>query len=172
VLYVIDGPALITLSLGVDDASDILTEMGELIENGTLCFCPEVLAELDRLAKGDMVVAWAHAAAPNRVHKGAAYSVSAWVVHDFPAITDTTARHTQESAAPYVVAQALELREAGQDVTIVSEDRRPKPTRASVLAACEHFEIKCITLHDFLVGVGLVDADEDAYYEDDFDDDD
>ncbi len=159
-LYVLDGPAILSVSLEVSDENAVFVGLSELLDDGDLCFCDEVLPELDRLAKGEAGRTWARTAAPNRAHKGASYLAIEFVAQDFSEIIDTTARDTQESAALYVVAQALELRDAGREVIVVSQDRRPKPTRASVLEACEHFGLPCISLPEFLEQVGLLEQDE------------
>ena len=115
---------------------------------------------LERLAKGDPALTWAKAAAPNRAHKGASYLNIEFVAQDFEEIIDTSARDTQESAALYAVAQALELRDNDIEVTVVTEDRFPKPTRASVLEACQHFGLRCLSLREFLEEAELLDEDE------------
>lgn len=155
-LYILDGPAIVSVPLQVENPSEVFLGMTRLLENGDLCFCGEILDELDRLARGEQALVWARSSAGNRAHKGAAYPSIEWVAQDFEAIIDTTARDTQEPAALYVVAQALELRDTGHDVTVVSEDRRPKPTRACLLEACEHFGLRCIALLDFLREVSLL----------------
>jgi hypothetical protein len=169
-MYVLDGPAIVSVPLQVANPSDVFLGLTDLLDARELCFCNEVLDELDRIAKGEPALVWARSSAPNRAHKGSAYRYSVWVGHDFRELTDTTARDTQESAATYVVAQALELRDAGEDVTVVSEDRRPKPTRASLLQACEHFGLLCISVREFLVEVGLLDEDDDEYDDEEHDD--
>jgi len=161
VLYVLDGPAVVSVPLEVDDANVVFLAMTDLLDNGDLCFCNEVVDELERTARGEPPLVWAKTAGPNRAHKGAAYDYWEWVAHKFEAIIDTTARDTQVSAALQVVAQALELRDAGRDVTVVSEDRRPKPTRASVLEVCEFFGLRCIALVEFLEELGLLASEED-----------
>jgi hypothetical protein len=153
--YVVDAPALVSVPLQAPDPADVFTSMVEFVKNNELCYANEVVDELGRTARGEQPLMWAQACAGNRCNRGAAYNYAEWVGHDFPDIVDTTARDTQESAAPYVVAQALELRDAGLEVTVVTEDVHRKPTRASVREACEHFELRCITLGEFLAETGL-----------------
>lgn len=160
VLYVLDGPAIVTVSLEVSDDNEVFMGLTDLLDDGEVCFCDEVVPELERLAKGDPALTWAKTAAPNRAYKGASYLTIEFVAQDFKEIIDTTARDTQESAALYVVAQALELRDNGVEVTVVSQDRHSKPTRASVLEACQHFGLPCITLLKFLEQVSLLEEGE------------
>jgi hypothetical protein len=159
-LYVIDAPAIVSVPLEVGDPNTVFLGMTRLLDDNCLCFSDDVVDELERTARGEQPLVWAKGAADKRAHKGASYNYVLWVGHDFPSIIDVTARDTQESAAMYVVAQALELRDAGHDVTVVSEDRYAKPTRASVLDACEHFGLPCIELVEFLSELGLLAEEE------------
>jgi hypothetical protein len=157
VVYVVDAPALVVVPLSVADPNEVFLGLTALLNDGELCFCNEVVDELERTAKGEAPLVWVSGNAANRVHRGPAYNSIEWVAQDFPAIVDTTVRDTHESAALYVCAQALELSE-GRDVTVVTEDLRAKPTRTSL--ACEHFELRWLALLQFLNEVELLDDEE------------
>jgi hypothetical protein len=172
-MYVIDGPAIVSVAIRVADPSQVYLGMTDLLDAGQLCFPNEVLEELERTARNEQPLVWARGCSPNRTHKGAAYNYIEWVGHDFPRLIDTTARDTQESGAVYVVAQALALDDAKVEVAVVSEDVLPKPTRASVHEACEHFELPRLRLLEFLDEAGLLVADEeDDQFNDEYEDDD
>jgi hypothetical protein len=166
-MYVVDGPAIVSVPLNVGEPSKVFLGMTEMLNDAKLCFCDQVVTELERIAKDEQPLVWAKGCSANRAHKGAAYNFIAWVTVDFSDLVDETARDTQEAAAVYVVAQALALRDAGLDVTVVSEDRYRKPTRASVREACEHFGLRCIALVEFLDEVGLLAAEDDDEFVDD-----
>jgi hypothetical protein len=160
VIYVLDGPAIVSVPLVVPDPSGAFLGMTDLLSDGKLCFPNEVVVELERIARNEPPLVWAKGCAPNRAHKGAPYGFIEWVGRDFPSLIDPTARDTHESGAVYVVAQALALADADVSVTVVTNDVREKPTRASTLQACEHFELSCLELRDFLEAVGLLGSDD------------
>jgi hypothetical protein len=156
-MYVLDGPAIVSVPLLVADANRVFLGLTALMREQNLCFCDEVITELKRTARGEAPLVWVEGCAASRPHRGATYNFIIWVTTDYRDLVDETTRDTLASAAVYVVAQALALREAGQDVTVVSEDRLPKPTRASGHDACVHFGLRCLGLLDFLDEVDLAE---------------
>lgn len=158
-IYVIDGPAILSVAAAASDPAATFLAMTALVADGSLSFPSEVVSELERLARNEESLLWAKSSAPNCNHKGAAYNCFEYVAHAFPSLIDISARNTQEPACLYVVALALELREAKQQVCVVSEDQMPKPTRATVHEACKHFHLRCVTLQTFFEETGLVEAD-------------
>jgi hypothetical protein len=160
-IYVLDGPAIVSVALVAPDPSTAFIGMTDLLNGGKLCFPNEVVDELERIARKEEPLVWAKGCAPSRTNKGAPYTFIEWVGQDFDDLIDTTARDTQESGAVYVIAQALALKDAGLAVTVVTNDVREKPTRASTQQACEHFKIPCMEVADFLAAVGLL-QDEDG----------
>lgn len=160
-IYVVDGPAIVSVPLIAPDPSAVFLGMTDLLNDGNLCFPNEVVDELERTARKESPLMWAKGCAPNRTNKGAPYRFIEWVGQDFPSLIDATARDTHETGAVYVVAQALALKEAKIAVSVVTNDIREKPTRASTLQACEHFKLPCLELAEFLATVGLLTQDED-----------
>jgi hypothetical protein len=155
---VIDGSAIVSVSIEFKDpikANPVYIGMTDLLNRGDLCFCDQVVEELERTVRAEPPLMWASGCATGRPHKGAQYPAIEYVAQDFTAIIDGTVRDTQEPAALYVVAQALELQNGGHQITVVSEDRLVKPTRASLLEGCEHFSIRCIPLLPFLSETGI-----------------
>jgi hypothetical protein len=155
-IYVLDGPAIVSVALVVPDPNAVFLGMTDLLNEGKLCFPNEVVEELERIARNEAPLVWAKGCAPSRTNKGAPYPFIEWVGQDFPDLIDTTARDTQESGAVYVVAQALTLEDANLSVTVVTNDVRAKPTRASTQQACQHFKIPCMELVDFLAALDLL----------------
>lgn len=123
--------------------------LGDLIEDKRACFPDTVLAELERLARGEFTYTWAKAIAPSRCEKGAAYTHQQAVAHQVPGLVDHESEH--ESSVVAVVAQARSLIQTGRvDVTVVTEDVRPKPTRLPLVAGCNQLSIPWISLADCL----------------------
>lgn len=154
-LYVLDAPAVVSVMWLAKDPTAVFDALTDLVTDRKVCFCDEVLTELERTARRETALTWAKSVAGARTNKGAGYSMIVWVGHDFSDIVDTTAKASAESCAPWVIAQALELQKAHVDVTVVTEDLKRKVTRASVREACEHFGIEWMTLTEFLDHAGI-----------------
>ena len=60
---------------------------------------------------------------------------------------------TREDGDPFLLAMGLELRDAGHDVCVVTEDHRDNPDRIAVTSACNILDLPWIRLADFLVAV-------------------
>jgi hypothetical protein len=150
-LYILDVSA-INLAGRRDNAPLILEALGDLIESSVACFPDEVLAELERLARGEFTYTWAKAAAPNRFDKGASYKVLASTSHQVRGLVDIYAEY--ESSACAVLAQARSLGLDGRDVSVVTEDTREKPTRMSLAAACDQMDVRWVPLNDCLLLCG------------------
>jgi len=151
-----DAPALV--SIGFRDsgtAQAILNGLSTMVQDGSLCFCEQVVNELDWSADGEVTLLWAKATTGSLAHKGADYSLVEWVGIRFGALIDDSARASRESAAPYVVAQALSFQRKRAKVTVVTEDLASKPTRASLAEACAFFRLRTLDLDGFLDEVGL-----------------
>ena len=126
------------------------TEMTPLVESGRVTIPVHVERELRPDAPHpDVPAAWAFAKArlgkvgrepsPERVRR---------VLSTFPRLVDPD--REREDADPYVVALALELKVAGQDVVVVTHDVKDRPPlKTSVKTACDHFGLAVIDLEEF-----------------------
>ena len=45
-LYVLDGPAILSVTLECSDENEVFLSLTEMLDDGELCFCDEVLPEL------------------------------------------------------------------------------------------------------------------------------
>jgi hypothetical protein len=157
VVYVFDASAFVVIPLQVDDDAHVLDELGECIERGVVCFPDAVVDEVARLARDEHLAAWIRAIRSARTHKAANFKALQWVLHAADGLVDKTATH--ESSPPHVVALAVELRDAGMETTVVTEDMHEKPTRMCMREACDVFDLERIYLMDCLERLGLVTAD-------------
>ena len=76
------------------------------------------------------------------------------IVGKFPDLAHTDRR--VEAADPFVIALALAEKRAslfGKDYVVVSSERR-KPGRIRIPDACEHFDLRCLMLFDFMRAEG------------------
>ena len=69
-LNVLDCSALLELPEMVADLGSALDTFTDLVDDGELTFCDEVLAELKKRALGDAVYTWAKAVAPTQGSRG------------------------------------------------------------------------------------------------------
>jgi rRNA-processing protein FCF1 len=154
-LYVIDTAALLTIQNGRSDSANCFLGMTDLVNESKLCFPNEVVEELERLAREEEALVWAKTASSSRCHKGAPYNYVAWVLQACEDIADKSAHVSQEPAAPYVAAQALELKTENVEALVVTEDVLEKPTRKCLRQACEDLELPFIQLDQFFSQAGL-----------------
>jgi rRNA maturation endonuclease Nob1 len=154
-LYVVDTAALLTIQNDRSDGPNCFLGLTDLINESKLCFPTEVVEELERLAKEEAALIWAKTAASARCHKGAPFNYVSWVLEVCEDLVDKSALASQEPAAPYVAAQALELKTENVEVTVVTEDVLEKPTRKCLLQACQDLELPYLRLDQFLNEVGL-----------------
>src|SRR4051794_734437 len=108
-LFVLDAPAIIAVGWEADDPDAAFDALTDVVQDGEACFADQVLDELGRLARRGTPYMWAGAVAGSGCPRGAAYNYLQWVVHDFSSVADLTSSQSQESAAAYVAAQALEV---------------------------------------------------------------
>jgi hypothetical protein len=157
VLFVVDATAIVSVPRLVGNPDEVFEGLSDAVADSDLCYCNEVLDELARIARDTDALNWARTNSVNRCHNGAGLNALEWVGHDFGEIVDVTTRDTQEPASQYVIAQALELRENKHEITVVTEDIREKPTRASLREACEHFRLPWINCLELLDELGLLE---------------
>jgi hypothetical protein len=157
VVYVFDASAFIVIPLQVDGDAHVLDELGEYIERGVVCFPDAVVDEVARLARDEHLAAWIRAIRSVRTRKAADFKALQWVLHKAERLVDKTTTH--ESSPPHVVALAVELRDAGVETTVVTEDMHDKPTRMCMREACDIFDLDRTYLMDCLERLGLVTPD-------------
>jgi hypothetical protein len=73
VIYVLDVSALLGIQVYVPTPELVFDTMVDLVDEGTVCFCDEVLEELERVAKGTWTFVWAKSVARSRTQRGGGY---------------------------------------------------------------------------------------------------
>ena len=137
----------------VADLGSALDTFTDLVDDGELTFCDEVLAELKKRALGDAVYTWAKAVAPNRCHFGADWARQRLVPEQFPSIVDPD---DELCSAPAAVAHGLALHGNGGAVRVVTAEWTEKVTRSCVRSACQHFGLVVVRIEDLGAELGLV----------------
>jgi hypothetical protein len=129
----------------------VLNGFSELAEAGSLMFPPEVLGELERgaaSAEPDPPLVWARKHR-EQAEKPASFETVKAVLKVVPDVLDPDAPH--EQADPYVLALALDQLGLGlYQVTVVTDDRKDKPTKLSLATAAGILRLPTVPLHAFV----------------------
>ncbi|MCX4541305.1 hypothetical protein [Streptomyces sp. NBC_01565] len=155
-MYVIDTDALLTISALVpsEEINLLLEELVPLVEQGEVCFPDLVISELRRLAHGESVALWIRSVAGSRKCKSVAYSYTIQVLAAADSLLDEAGE--EESSQVAVAAMALHLGNSQNEaVKVVTEDRRPLPTRSCLAEACKELGLVEMTALDFIRQAGL-----------------
>jgi len=151
-VWVIDTSSLLGIreTFGKARETKLLAKLSELVGAGSLIFPPEVVGELERgaAADPDPVLLWARR---NReqAEKRANLETLKAVLKVVPDVLDPEAPY--EPADPYVLALALDQQGLGlYQVTVVTEDRKDKPTKPSLATAAGILRLPTVPLHAFV----------------------
>lgn len=115
-----------------------------------LLWPPEVTQEIEAALHADSAVAWIKARRNSGERTPKLETVKS-VLLKAPSLVDSES--TREQADPYVVALALEMASSdlfAPSVTIITEDRRDKPTKVSLATAAGLLRIPTVPLSAFL----------------------
>jgi hypothetical protein len=149
-LYVVDAHALIelqTMNLPRPTLHQVLDEMTELVKRQRLCFPTPVVKFCKNFAGDEAVTMWVNAVSGHRVKKTVDAAFQTEVMDLCEEISDQD--DPEESTPLFVAAMCLEM-SSSLDVVIVTEDRRPQPTRMCFLEACDVLELPTMTLRAFI----------------------
>jgi hypothetical protein len=156
-VWVIDTSSLLGVreQFGKSNETKLLSSLDRLVEAAVLFFPPEVLAELERgsAAGADPPLLWA------RRNRGKAEKKADWetvkaVLRVAPDVLDPDI--PDEQADPYVVALGIDLQGLGiYQTTIVTDDRKDKPTKLSLATAAGMLGLPTVPLHAFLRSLSL-----------------
>ncbi|MEV7316425.1 hypothetical protein AB0N56_26155 [Streptomyces microflavus] len=153
-MYVIDTDSLLTIAQIVpeENINFLLEDLVPLVERGDICFPDLVIAEVRQLAHGESVALWVRSVAGSRTCKSVAYQFTIQVLATASELLDDTGE--EESSQVAVAAMALHFR-AGGGVRVVTEDRRPLPTRSNLVQACQSLGIEAVSALAFIKSIGL-----------------
>ena len=136
-VWALDASALIQLKRIIRVASQwsFFPCLEAMVDAGTVVFPKKVMEELGRGNHPDMPGAWAHGCGERvkfafNPHEETLVRVMA-IAHDVVDPSDA-----DSDADPYVIAQALEVRDLGYDVMVVTRDATDRPDRISIVTAC------------------------------------
>jgi hypothetical protein len=153
---VLDASAIINIKRTVPAAQqwELLEQLKILVQEGSVFFPRAVTRELHQNRFIDAPEAWALNAGQ---YVNAAYEPTdeSWirVMAEAGDVIDPDAE--REPGDPMVLAQALDLREAGYEPCVVTDDTIDRePIKVSLRTACARLGIESCDLQTFLDGVG------------------
>jgi hypothetical protein len=147
----------------------VLDELTTRVNQQVLLYPPEVLGELARAAddikrrsSADLPFDWARTNAPTATRYGHLYEGAKQVLVRVPNLIDPekVSVGAVDEADPYVIALALQLKGAGHDMTIITDDVQTKPKKMSLADAAGVFRLPSVTLRTFLITEGIWDGKE------------
>jgi hypothetical protein len=151
-VWIIDSSSIIAVREQVSRAHErkVFNALSSMANGSRLLWPPEVTQEVEAALIADSAAVWvrAHRLPGERTPK---LETVKSILRKAPSLVDPDA--TRDQADPYVVAVALEI--ASDDlfaplVTIITEDRRDKPTKLSLATAAGLHGIPTIPLLAFL----------------------
>jgi hypothetical protein len=156
-IWVPDSSALIGVKTVVPGARQwgLFRRMESLVEEGRIAFPRHVRTEMQDLAHPDAPGVWAAGVFPaikHAVDPDADY-IRRVMASDAKAVVDPN--KAREDADPFIIAQALQLMDAGYEVCVVTEDHLDNPTRIALTKACDICSVEWIRLDEFLKDIGF-----------------
>lgn len=137
---------------------DILRALTKFVDAGTLVFPAEVHKELKYYHKAevaDPVFDWVDANRRQATRFGTDYPTLAKVLQRASKVLDPEKTSGPEEADAYVLALALKLKEAGSEVTVITQESRDKPFRLSMSSAAGLLKIYAVSIFPFLEDRGI-----------------
>jgi len=170
-IWVIDTASVIELRRGVPRQvrKHVMVELDKRVNDSTLVYPPEVLGELERVtdeitkkSSSDVPFTWVKRNEVKATRYGHLYDGAREVLKKVPNLIDPEKVSVggRDDADPHVVALALRLKAEGYDVTIITDDVRPKSKKMSLADAAGVFRIPSVTMRTFLVSEGIWDGQE------------
>lgn len=151
-VWVIDTSSLLAVRETFSRAREtkVLAGLTDMASAGSLVFPPEVLGELERGSgsEPDPPLMWSRKNREQAEKKADLETVKA-VLREVPDVLDPEIPY--EQADPYVLALALDWQGLGlYRVTVVTDDRRDKPTKLSLATAAGILRLPSVPLHAFV----------------------
>ncbi len=161
-VWVIDTSSIteIRRQLPKPDQVTVYASLTTLATAGQLVFPVQVLKELERAAnpkpgQPDRPLDWCKAVAGTAVSNPSMDTLKE-VLALVPEVLDPDKPRGAEEADPYILARAVELKRAGRDVTIITQDKIDKPRKLSLSSAAGILKLPDVAVLAFLKSQGLM----------------
>lgn len=156
-VWVIDTSALIDFKrqIPANEQWQGFKRLEELVAAGEIAMPRQVIAEIGRTAHPDLPGAWAPGVrGALRYPLDVDFEQLRAVMAEAGQVVDPN--KTDEDADPYVAALALQLREQGLDVVVVTTDAVDHlPIRIALTTACDRLGLRHADSRTFLTAVGV-----------------
>ena len=155
IVWVIDTSSIAEIRRSVENTRkvEVFSKLTEMVDKGHLLFPRQVLDELERVADQaapDQQYLWArHNQGTGSTNPPSLDSVKS-VLAVVPRVLDPDKDTGVEEADPYVLAKAADLRRAGVDARIVTEEKNDTPRKMSLRTAAGLLGIPSVPLRAFL----------------------
>lgn len=152
-VWVLDTSAIIDLKTKVPAKKlwEVLKHLEQLIDEGTIVFCREVARETKDVAHPDAPGTWVHGVESLVKH---AFDPDEEVLQEVLSIVpDVIDPSKPIDGDPYVLAQAEQLRRAGMDPIVVTQERTDRPSKIAMTTACDRLGLAHEDLEEFLESV-------------------
>jgi hypothetical protein len=145
----------------IADQHRVFKVLEERVRHGLLTYPSQVVDELERFAEGDFPALWAKSCQrhlkfgdpPEDYVKRVLKEASDLYRGRVRTVVDPNKTH--EDADPYVVAEALYLKDQGRNVAVITNDRFDTPSRIAITTACKMLKLPFQTAQDFLRTLGF-----------------
>jgi hypothetical protein len=145
--------SFVALPAEVADLAETFEALAALVEEHRISFCDGAIREVRDLSPTELHPQVRLLAGGRREPPEADFNYVAIVQEYVPGLEGAEAQ--REIGAPWVLAQALELRDHNVAVQVVSEDVRPHPDRPSVAEGCARLGLDHCRLRQCLVACGV-----------------
>ncbi|MBK6919509.1 MAG: DUF4411 family protein [Deltaproteobacteria bacterium] len=134
------------------DSKRLFAALGQLVDKDRLFFPTQVITELSAVEDPFPPHLWAKKHKKPATRHGECLDELAEVLSDsqVASVVDPDKSFGADEADPHILALALCLKKAGHQVTVVTEDRRDKGGKLSVVTACGLLRVYALPLAAFL----------------------
>ena len=159
-IWVIDTSSLIQIKEAGTNKHlpRILRELTKMVNAGTLVFPAEVHKELKYFHREDVpdaIFDWTDSNRTQATRFGIDYDAMARVLAKATKVLDANKTSGPEEADSYVLTLGLQLKEAGAEVTIITQESRDKPFKLSMSSASGLLKIYAVSIFPFLEDQGI-----------------
>ncbi len=164
-VVVIDSSTIIEIKRQVplDEQWTLFEQMMTLVKQGRLVFPSQVHREVAREKHPDMPGVWCGEAVKSVTAPDPAEETLVEILPAIEQLVDVNAEPEQEPADPFVAAMAYELRAAGYDLAVATEDSIDRlPLKIALTTACETLGLTWWNCQTFIAWIRSTVNSEDA----------
>lgn len=163
-IWVIDTSSILEVRRSFERAVQlrIYSDLTKLVEGNSLVYPPEVYDELQRYSNTsndftDSPFEWAKKNKSRATRFGHRYEELKEVL-GHPRIHNIldSEKIGVEEADSHILSLALSLTQKGSQATVITEERKDRPNKLSLNAACALLKIPCLRIDQFLIQQNII----------------